>query len=55
MEYLNEPLQRCDKNALLGIVKSLCVEFQDILEYYVLEPEENNGELDSEDVKTNVH
>jgi hypothetical protein len=51
MEYL-EPLQRCHKNALVGIVKNLCVNFQDILECYVGEPEENNGELDSENVKT---
>jgi hypothetical protein len=47
MDYLNEPLQRCDKNALVGIVKNLCVYFQDVLQSYVEEPEdeENNGEL----------
>ena len=54
MECLNEPLQRCDKNALVGIVNSLFVEFQGILEHYVDHPEENNGELDSECVKTIV-
>jgi hypothetical protein len=43
MEYLDEPLQRCDKNALVGIVKILCVKFQDILEHHVEYPEENNG------------
>jgi hypothetical protein len=51
MEYLNEPLQRCDKNALVGIVKSLCVSFQETLEHHVDHPEEDNGELNSADVK----
>ena len=46
MEHLNELLQRCDKNALVDIVKSLCVNFQDVLEYYVEEPQDNNGELE---------
>jgi WD40 repeat protein len=55
MEYLNEPLQRCDKNALVGIAKRLCVKFQDILEHYVAYPEENNGELNSADVKSIVN
>jgi WD40 repeat protein len=55
MEYLNEPLQRCDKNALVSIVKSLCVKFQDTLESHVDYPEDNNGELNSEGVKTIIH
>jgi WD40 repeat protein len=48
MECLNEPLQRCDKNALVGVVKSLCAMFQ---ERY-LDELEDPFELDSEDVKT---
>jgi WD40 repeat protein len=55
MEYLNEPLQRCDKNALVDIVKNLCAMFQDILELHVDYPEANNGELNSADVKSIIH
>ena len=54
MECLNEPLQRCDKGALVGIVKSLCVQCEEILEHCVDEPQEGNGELDKKDVKTIV-
>jgi WD40 repeat protein len=52
MENLNGLLQRCDKNALVGVVKRLCAMFQ---EKYLDEPEEHDGELDSEDVKTIIH
>jgi WD40 repeat protein len=33
MEILNELLQQCDKNALVGVVKSLCVVSEEYLEY----------------------
>jgi hypothetical protein len=52
IEDLTELLQRCDKNALVGVVKRLCVKMQGILVCYVNLPTKNNGELDSEDVKT---
>ena len=45
MEILNEMLEQCDKNALVGVVKNLCV----MLEEYEDAPEENE-ELHSEDV-----
>ena len=50
MEGLNELLQECNKNALVGIVQSLCVLFQRILTYYLFEEHyhENDGTLNSE-------
>jgi WD40 repeat protein len=45
MKILNVMLEQCDKNALVGVVKSLCA----MLEEYEDAPEENE-ELNSEDV-----
>jgi WD40 repeat protein len=48
-------LQRCDKNALVGVVGDLCVVFNEYLERHVDYPEENDGELDCERVKTIIY
>ena len=55
MEDPTELLQRCDKNALVSVVKNLCVKFQEILEWHEDEPEENNSELNSEYLKSIIH
>ena len=46
MSSLDELLQRCDKNTLVGVVKSLCV----VSEEYLDDPEEGDA-LDSEKAK----
>jgi WD40 repeat protein len=48
MADLNELLQRCDKNALVGAVKSIC----DALEYY---QEYQTDEVDRKKVKNIIH
>jgi hypothetical protein len=48
VEGLNKLLQRCDKNALVGVIKDLCAMFQDT---YLDEPEEHDGFLRSRDVR----
>jgi WD40 repeat protein len=55
MDGVNELLQRCDKKALVGVIGSLCVKFQEILALYLDDPEETELELDSEEVKIIVH
>ena len=45
---LNELLQQCDKNTLVGVVRKLCAMFQEV---YLDEPDEHNGFLRSRDVR----
>jgi WD40 repeat protein len=54
MDGLNELLLQCDKNALVVVVKNLCVMFQEKMELYLDDPEENDLGFDSEDVKVVV-
>ena len=49
-DHMTEPLQRCDKSALISVVKNLCVRFQYILQDFVEEPEGNDGALDRHEV-----